>query len=93
MEEPKKKTRSFRVSDSLWAMIEQTAQEQGKKPSEIIIAALASHVGDVIRRDKSLTNQQVTSIMSKVDRLEGELSKVKTMLGKHHDEPTNSNTS
>ena len=92
MDEPKKKTRSFRVSDSLWAMIEQTAQEQGKKPSEIIIAALASHVGDAIRRDKSLTNQQVTSLMSKVERLEGELYKVKTMLGKHDEQP-NPNTS
>lgn len=91
MDEPKKKTRSFRVSDSLWGMIEQSAQEQNKKPSEIIIEALASHVGEVIRRDRSLSNQQVTALMLKVSKLETELTKVKHILTEH--EPTDCNTS
>lgn len=95
MDGPKKKTRSFRVSDPLWEMVETMAAEQAKKPSAIITEALASHVGEVIRRDRSLSNQQITGIMSKVERLEDELSKVRNLLLTNgtNNERKNENTS
>ena len=77
----KKRTRSFRCSDPLWEIVEKTAVDQGKRPTEVIIEALASHVGELIRKDRKLTAAQVTAMVGKVDRLENELGKVKDLLG------------
>ena len=92
--EPKKRTRSFRVSDPLWEMVENLATEQEKKPSTVITEALASHVGEIVRRDRSLSNQQITGLLTKVGRLESELSKVKKLLHQGgNSERKNQNTS
>ena len=77
-----KSTKSFRVSDGLWELVEKTAAEQGKKPSEVIVESLASYCGEVIRRDRALSNQQVASLMVKVSALERETQKIKGVLQK-----------
>ena len=88
-----KRTRSFRCSDSLWQFVEQTAGDQSKKPTEVVIEALAAHCGELIRKDRQLTAQQVTSLLTKLDRMESELASVRKVVGKAEHEPTNENTS
>ena len=89
--EIKKKTRSFRVSDTLWQMVESTAEEQNKKPSEIIIEALASHCGEIIRRDRKLSNQQIETILSKVASLENEAAQIKGVIYPYKTDESNLN--
>jgi len=89
-----KRTRSFRCSDSLWQFVEQTAGDQNKKPTEVVIEALAAHCGELIRKDRQLTAQQVTSIVTKLKALERELASVRQVVGKReNNEPKNENTS
>lgn len=75
-----KQTKSFRVSDGLWELVEKTAAEQGKKPSEVIVESLASYCGEVIRRDRALSNQEIASLMIKVKAIEAETQKIKGAL-------------
>jgi len=89
-----KRTRSFRCSDTLWQFVEQTAGDQSKKPTEVVIEALAAHCGELIRKDRQLTAQQVTSIVTKLSALEKELASVRQVVGKaEKHEPENENTS
>jgi len=81
-----KKTRSFRVNDTLWQMVEQTAANQDKKTSDVIVEAIASHVGEIIRKDRSLSNQKIAEILTHVSGLEKELDQVRTMLAQKNDE-------
>ena len=84
-----KRTRSFRCSDTLWTLIAKTADDAGKKPSEVVTEALAAHCGDLIRKDRQLTGQQVTSLVIKLEKMEAELLKMKDAIG---NERKNQNT-
>ena len=55
-------------------------REQGKKPSEIIVESLASYCGEVFRRDRALSNQEVASLMIRVKAIEAETKKIKGAL-------------
>lgn len=83
-----KKTRSFRVNDTLWQMVEQTAAKQNIKTSDVIVEAIASHVGEIIRRDRSLSNQKIAEIMTHVSGLEKELDQVRSMLSQGQQDKT-----
>ena len=83
-----KRTRSFRCSDTLWGLIENTAAESGKKASEVVTEALAAHCGDIIRKDRQLTGQQVTHLIIKLEKMESELERMKGTIGY---EPKNQN--
>jgi len=76
-----KRTRSFRCPDPFWKLVEQMAADQDKKPTDVIIEALASHVGELIRKDRQLTAQQVTSLVMKCDKLEKEIANVRQVVG------------
>ena len=90
-----KRTRSFRCPDPFWNLVEKMAKDQDKKPTDVIIDALASHVGELIRKDRRLTAQQITSLVVKCDKLEKELASVRQVVGERSSEhePENENTS
>tara|TARA_Y100000310_G_scaffold344260_1_gene456045 strand:- start:479 stop:754 length:276 start_codon:yes stop_codon:yes gene_type:complete len=90
MSEKNKRTRSFRIDDSLWAIVDQTAVEQNKKPSEIIIAALVHYVGDIIRHDRKLSAKQIVSILGKIDKMTKELERINKTIGNYEPENTSS---
>jgi uncharacterized protein (DUF1778 family) len=82
----KKRTRSFRCPDKLWEFVEDMANAENKKPTDIVIDAVSSHVGDLIRKDRQLSNQQITSIMMKLDKLQKELNSVSETVGERSNE-------
>lgn len=90
-----KRTRSFRCPDPFWNLVEKMATDQDKKPTDIIIEALAAHCGELIRKDRQLTAQQVTSLVVKCDKLEKELASVRQVVGERSSEHEreNENTS
>ncbi len=77
-----KRTRSFRCPDAFWSLVEKMAKDQNKKPTDVIIEALATHCGELIRKDRQLTAQQVVSLLSKCDKLEKELISVQEIIGR-----------
>ena len=81
MSNQNKRTRSFRCSDALWTLITKSAEDAEKKPSEVVTEALAAHCGELIRKDRQLTGQQVTSLVVKLGKMESELQKMKEAVG------------
>ena len=76
-----KTTRSFRVDDDIWQLVEKAAKEQGKRTSDILNEAVVNFVGDLIRKDNKLSAQQLVSLLQQVKRIETEMSQIKKILG------------
>ena len=75
-----KSTHSFRCSPSLWAMVQQTAKEQDRKPTEIITEAISKYVGKYVKEDTNLSEKQMLELLSKVDNLNKELENVEKVI-------------
>ena len=77
----KKTSRSFRIDDRLWKYVQEEADQRGTKPTDIVIEAIAGHLGMIIRKKEGIDDKQVLEVLKKTTELEDELKSIKATLG------------
>ena len=77
----KKTSRSFRIDDRLWKYVQEEADLRGTKATDIVIEAIAGHLGMIIRKKEGIDDKQVLEVLKKTTELEDELKSIKETLG------------
>ena len=80
---PEKKTsRTFRLEDRMWNHVVAEANTRNIKPTQVVIEALAEHLGRVIRDRNEIDDSQLLQVLKQTEDLKAEIEKIEKSIGK-----------